>query len=485
MDDLLSILILEHDADDIELIQYELRKGGIVFNACIAHDQGSYEHALKDFSPQIILSDYSLPSFDGIHAFRIKQEICPDIPFLFVSGAIGEENSIELIKSGVTDYVLKDKLFTLPLKIDRAMSEWREKQAKREAEQKLIKSEKLLAEAQAIARMGNWEIDMVGHVHTWSDEFFNIFGIDRARHQPSRELFLSYVIEEDREQVGNAMQQSQAIIKDSSFNFRFRRSDGEMRHGRSEWKFDLDDSGRPLRQYGIVQDITESVKAEQEILRKNEELRNLSGHLQNIREDERKHIAREIHDELGQQLTALKMDIGWVMHKQPGADEAVTNKLKDVLKLCDDVINTVRRISSELRPAIIDDLGLIAALEWKCNDFEEKTGMACQFISEIKERKFDNDIGINIYRILQETLTNVSRHAEAKAVFVYLSESPEGLVLEVRDDGKGIPDERVNNGKTLGIIGMKERAKLLGGTLEISGTEGKGTCTKLILPNTK
>jgi signal transduction histidine kinase/CheY-like chemotaxis protein len=228
--------------------------------------------------------------------------------------------------------------------------------------------------------------------------------------------------------------------------------------------------------------ITEQKNTEQDILQKNEQLKNLTSHLQHIREEERTSIAREIHDELGQQLTALKMDIDWVLHKQDDAEEAVVNKLDEMLHMSDGIINTIRRISSDLRPAIIDDLGLIAALEWKCHDFEEKMGVPCQFVSTVKERKFENDFGINAYRILQETLTNVTRHSKAKSVKVSVSENEDELFLEISDDGKGISPENIQNGKTLGIVGMKERAALLGGKLIIEGTKNKGTRTRLILP---
>ncbi len=229
-------------------------------------------------------------------------------------------------------------------------------------------------------------------------------------------------------------------------------------------------------------DITERKKAEQDILQKNEELKNLTSHLQQIREEERATIAREIHDELGQQLTALKMDIDWVLHKQDDKENGVGKKLNDMLAMSDNVINTIRRISSDLRPAIIDDLGLVAALEWKCNDFEEKTGIPCYFVSKLEERKFEDEVCINTFRILQETLTNVTRHAAARSVAVALSENESELWLEIADNGKGISEERMGNGKTLGILGMKERAALLGGQLFIRGIKDKGTRTKLILP---
>lgn len=229
-------------------------------------------------------------------------------------------------------------------------------------------------------------------------------------------------------------------------------------------------------------DISALKKKEKEVSKKNEELKKLTAYLQKVREQERTIIAREIHDELGQQVTALKMDIDWVRHKQENPEEAIVSKLDQMTYMSNELITTIRRISSDLRPAIIDDFGLIAALEWKCKDFEEKTGITCSFESTVKERKFANEFSINVYRILQETLTNVSRHAAAKSVSVSVSEGKTKFVLEIIDDGKGISNTDIANGKTLGILGMKERAIVLGGKLILNGEKGKGTLTTLILP---
>jgi PAS domain S-box-containing protein len=227
--------------------------------------------------------------------------------------------------------------------------------------------------------------------------------------------------------------------------------------------------------------ISERKRIEEEVLDKNIQLKNLLNIAQTIREEERTNVAREIHDELGQQLTALKMDIDWILHKQSNPDTKVIDKLNDMLKMNDGIINTVRRISSDLRPAIIDDIGLIATIEWKCADFEEKSKIKCHFSSTIKERKFSKIFSINVYRILQETLTNVVRHAEASKVEVSLSGNEKEFVLEIKDNGKGISEANTNNSKRLGILGMKERAGLLNGELSIIGNAKTGTYVKLIL----
>ncbi len=343
-------------------------------------------------------------------------------------------------------------------------------------------SELRLKQAQAIAHIGNWELDFKSGIALWSDEARRIYGLPLEENKQSYESWFSFIHPEDRDFVLKKIKEAEASLQDYSFYHRIVRKDGTVKHIYSQSHFELNAEGKPTGLYGVAQDVTEQKMIENEILQKNEQLKNLTSHLQQVREEERTTISREIHDELGQQLTALKMDIDWVKHKQNNPDEAVVSKLQEMLKMSDGIINTIRRISSDLRPAIIDDLGLIAALEWKCNDFEEKMGIPCQFISNVKERKFENHFGINAFRILQESLTNVSRHAAAKSVTVSVSENETELLLEIADDGKGISNERIGNGKTLGIVGMKERAALLGGELIIEGEKNKGTRTKLILP---
>lgn len=259
------------------------------------------------------------------------------------------------------------------------------------------------------------------------------------------------------------------------------RKDGSKFAGELSSSVFIDSFGQK-RTSMIVRDVSDRKRALQKILKQKTELRNLFNHLQSIREEERAHIATEIHDELGQQLTLLKMDIGWIMYKFKSADNEINEKLKEMLVFSDKLIATIRKISTDLRPAIINDLGLVAALEWQCSDFEEKTGITCHFSSSIKERKFENNFSITAYRILQESLTNVIRHAKAELVTILATETETELHMEIIDDGLGFGNEKINTKKSLGILGMKERAAMLGGKLTIEGKENIGTKTKLILP---
>ncbi|MBC7382085.1 MAG: response regulator [Bacteroidia bacterium] len=222
-------------------------------------------------------------------------------------------------------------------------------------------------------------------------------------------------------------------------------------------------------------------KSKEEILRKNEQLRSLSAYLQNIRENERTTIAREIHDELGQQLTGLKMDVAWI-NKRIGHDEPTKMKLNGMLSLIDQTISSVRRISTELRPDILDDLGLIAALEWQNEEYQKRSGIRSIFNNNVEELPFSKNIATGIFRIFQETLTNIARHAHASEIITTFELINKNLVMTIVDDGQGFDQNEVSEKKTLGLIGMKERAFMIGGELYIESAKNKGTTSILVVP---
>lgn len=199
-------------------------------------------------------------------------------------------------------------------------------------------------------------------------------------------------------------------------------------------------------------------------------------------EEERTHIAREIHDELGQQLTGLKMDAAWIGKKITHENDVVVEKVRTMISLIDETIRSVRRIASELRPGILDDLGLIAALEWYCQEFSGRTGIPCKFSSAFDRDDVERSLSINIFRVCQETLTNVARHAHAKQVAATLEEVEQFIILTITDDGVGFDMEGVKSKKSLGLIGMRERALLFQGELQIESKIGIGTTVTLKVP---
>lgn len=225
----------------------------------------------------------------------------------------------------------------------------------------------------------------------------------------------------------------------------------------------------------LVQDITEKLRTQRIILESSEQLRSLSARLQEIREEERMYMAHEIHDELGQRLTVLKMDISWLKKYLKDADTATKQKLDDTINLLDGTIKIVRKIATDLRPGILDDLGLIPALEWQSKDFENRSGIKVSFKANITELALKNELATGLFRIYQEALTNVGRHAEATQIDSTLEKKGEKIILSITDDGIGFDTATLGTKKTLGITGMKERTKIFGGEYFIESSPGKGT----------
>jgi len=350
----IRILLLEDNLADAELVRYALRDGGLNFTMSQVDSKAQYLKEVDENPPDIVLLDYALPDFDGFTALTIAQEKYPDIPFIFVTGTLGEEVVIEMLKSGATDYVLKTRLSRLVPAVQRALREASERAERRRTEERLRKS--------------------------------------------------------------------------------------------------------------------------------HEQLRALSMYLQHIREDERIRISRQVHDELGQALTGLKMDLYWLANRVPKQLRAVREKTKTMSAHIDTTIQTVRRISTELRPGILDDLGLVAAIEWQAAEFQKRTGVKCEVTSELNEPILDEELNTAFFRIFQESLTNVVRHANALRVDVRLWEHQGNLFMEIKDNGRGISEAEVSNTKSLGLLGMRERAALLRGELTVSGVSGEGTTVRVRIP---
>ena len=264
-------------------------------------------------------------------------------------------------------------------------------------------------------------------------------------------------------------------------DFRMRRKDGTVFPTEHTVTPLEDDQGNRIGWVSVVREITERKRAQEKLMGSQEELRNLAAHLQSLREAERTNIAREIHDELGQALTALKMDISWLKGKLP-KDQALLEKTKSMSNLMDMTIKTVKRISTELRPGLLDDLGLVAAIEWQAEEFENRTGIRCKLRVVPEDPIVDPDRSTAIFRILQETLTNVSRHAQATRVTVSLKEKDAAVELKVRDNGKGITEEQISDPQSFGLMGIRERVHSCSGVVKIRGVPGKGTTVTVSIP---
>jgi len=238
---------------------------------------------------------------------------------------------------------------------------------------------------------------------------------------------------------------------------------------------------------GFVRDITDRKRAEKQLRDSREQLRALAAYLQSVREEERTHIARDVHDELGQTLTALKMDLAWLDKRMAEVSDGddlqrFEEKLKELPGRVDVIIAAVRKIATELRPPVLDDLGLEAAVEWQVQEFEKRTGIKCRYTCSLKHVDLGPDRATAVFRIFQETLTNIVRHADATQVDVHLRQEGDKLVLEVQDNGRGMTGRELSGTRSLGLLGMRERATMLDGEVNIIGRQGKGTTVGVRFP---
>ena len=231
---------------------------------------------------------------------------------------------------------------------------------------------------------------------------------------------------------------------------------------------------------GIIRDITQYKLYFEELIKSRQELRNLTSHIESLREKERTDIAREIHDVLGQSLTALKIDLSWIRKKLSPNDLELIDKTAVMDSLINDVIVTVRKLSSNLRPGILDDLGLAAAIEWQSEEFKKRTGFKCDVICEeipvLSEEK-----AVALFRILQESLTNIIKHSNADSVKISLVRKGDNIEMMIKDNGQGFSSETLTNRGSYGIIGMRERVKFFNGTLDITGAED-GVSVHVMIP---
>ena len=302
---------------------------------------------------------------------------------------------------------------------------------------------------------------------------------------PDRESLLAtnvvegYVNPEDHQRWQELVERNE-VVRD--FVHQARRPDGTTYWVKDSARVVRDAEGKVLYYEGSLEDITERVRAEEELRQSREQLRRLADYLQTARERERARIAREIHDEFAQALTALKMDLSWLVKRLPDELPALREKADSMSELIDRTVETTRRVITELRPGLLDSLGLTAAIEWQAEEFAQRTGIECQLHGVGRDIVLHPDLATAIFRIFQEALTNVTRHAEATRVVVWLEASPDEVMLVVRDDGKGIAEGQVSDSGSLGLAGMRERAASWGGTVTFEGVPGQGTTVTVRMP---
>lgn len=444
----------------------------------------SYDGTIHQFNNSAcILSGYSREEFSK---FKISDILVGDL--------IMYKNLHDEIMKGKTVLVnrqykqkngqVRDIEFAVRLLADgKAITFGRDVTERRKAEEKLQQS---FNRFEMITRATNdalWEWDMESGL-LWANEIHQqLYGLTVGDAVPSEQQWLERIHPDDRKQMAD--RQAEALSSGNNAfisEYRFRVEGVGYRNIFDRCFIERDREGNAVRMMGSMLDITERKKKEEEILEANKQLRLLSGYMEKIREEERTHMAREIHDELGQQLTIMKMDIEWLADNAGKLNETTRKRSKELIEMMDKTITTVRQLAHELRPSMLDDMGLGAALEWHLSEFEKRSGVKTRLLKPEKEPDLPDAIKTGLFRIVQESLTNVGRYARAKNVTVLMQPEEKELVLTIKDDGIGFDKEKVAAKKTLGILGMQERTSIMEGTYEINSTPGKGTVVTVRVP---
>lgn len=359
---------------------------------------------------------------------------------------------------------------------------------RKQAIQKLEDHKVLLSKAQKIASVGSWEWYLGTSKVKWSDEMARIYGYKPDEFDNDYQTFVKCIHPEDRSALENRIKKTLEEKGSFVIEHRIIRPDNEERILECRGEVVANADGEISRMIGTGQDITRQKNTEQQLREYSEQLRNLSEKIERAREDERIRIARQVHDELGQMLTVLKMDVSMMRgeiqkHVSDDILDFFNAQAAKVLDRINVIIKSVQRITTELRPEVLDDLGLKEAIDWQAGEFEKTFDIKTDYTSFVDDTDFlDDEKSTTLFRIFQETLTNVARHAGASQVDIELKKENDNLYLIISDDGVGITEDQKTASSSLGIIGMRERTQYLGGDMKIEGERGKGTTVTLQLP---
>jgi PAS domain S-box-containing protein len=640
----INILYIEDVPADAELALIEISMNGITCSHKIVDSKQEYLDALVNSVPDLIISDYTLPQFDGMQALLMRNEISPQTPFIIVTGSISEEIAVECMKAGADDYILKRNLSRLAPAIRSAFdkrerilltlqteselnstaatlniekqSSLRRTVTSSRAEPDAVDEYQLIEEKLTIldmamesAGIGSWVFDLRGNKRYFDRKANDLFGFKSGSYKKTEAEFFRVIHPDDVGSFRANLSQSIEKLTDFEMEFRVVSPQGSISFLTARAKTVIDESGKPIRLIGLVWDITDhkllqitlqenikktnsivnnlngavyrcrfneernmeyvsegimeltgyptwdflmnrtrsftslitpddrdrvnktiaeaigemvpftveykiqavgneikwiwergrgiysggkpvalegfitditnKKKVEEELKDALEQQQQLTNYIEKVRENERVAISRELHDDLGQSLTAVKIDLGTIMQKT--ADKEVLNRIKKVSALVSDTIKTVQRITAQLRPQIIDDLGLESAVEWYTSEFQERSGIKISLDLEYG-LSINHDASLIIFRVMQEALTNIARHSNADEVGIRLFKNDNDLRFSISDNGIGITEDQVRSNNSFGIISMKERAASLGGKFEISGSKNQGTVINLIFP---
>lgn len=476
----LRVLIVEDSEDDYRLIVAVLAGTGFDVFAKQVQDAPGMSAALNE-PWDIVISDHRMPSFSSTAALTLLKDSGVEIPFIIASAMIGEDVAVEALHAGASDYVMKDNLRRLPTAVNRALRSSEAQRARQQAELTLQESE---ARFRAITSNLPGMVFQFHYTPQDSEVRFSYVseGAQELLDVPPRallanpRLFLDCLRPEDRIELEARLLECAGRLKVLHWEGRVRTrerwvsisaSPRELAPGLAWWE-------------GIAFDITRGKQAEMELRESREQLRRLSLHVERAKEAERSRIAREIHDDIGGTLSAVMLDLAW-MRGKTGPEGILADKLKVIQQHVDSVMQASIRIARDLRPSLLD-YGIVPAIEWQLGDFRKRLGIRCTLDSPSEDVALEPEVATIVFRIFQESLTNISKHAGARNVNVVLRVSEDEVRLTVGDDGVGLTPEALAKPNSFGVRGMRQRVEELAGKLSINSESGSGTTLHLWLP---
>jgi len=481
----IRVLFVEASQDDLQQTLARLSENGFLVEYQRVDDAEAMKIALLEEQWDIVLCSYNPPAFGGLEALTLMQSLGIDLPFLFLSHNLREENIIRAIQAGAGDYIFQGNLNRLVPAIEHYL---REAEIRREHRQMLLDLKENQARMQAlISNLPGLAYQLLqsssGEISFpyVSEGCHELLGIHPDQLQNNPALFIEMIHSDDLSSYQNAFQKSAENLSFMYWEGRIK----SLPEGPTKW-VNLRSSPRKMPQglqwEGMMFNITERKLAEIEAMRSQEQLRELSAHIQDVREQERLALAREVHDDMGSMLTAINMDIAWLGSRLGTSDPALVEKIRGVENLVNRCAAAAGNISRNLRPSALDNFGIVAAIEIEAHEFEQRTGIPCLLDTVDEDVAVPPNIAITLFRIFQEALNNIMKHAQAKKVRVLIHNRLNSVDLTVSDNGCGLKDQDRLKPRSFGLRGIQERVARFGGEVRINSKPEQGTTIAVSIP---
>jgi two-component system sensor histidine kinase UhpB len=426
----------------------------------------------------VVLLDLGLPDAQGLDTVKTFIRQSPDVPVLVLTGLDDASVGLLAIQEGAQDYLLKRDIHASELSraIRYAIERHRIATALRASEERF----QLAVDG---ATSGLWDWNLQTGAMYLSSCFKEIMGYDDNEMPNEAHVLRDAIHPDDADRVFASLKAHLEHKGAYDVEYRVRTRSPEFRWVQSRGQAMWDDSDRPYRMVGWIMDISARKRADDALRESREELRRLSANIQNVREEEKNRIARELHDDLGQQLATLKVEAAKIEdHLMAAEAPGPVANLRKVYSLIDQIIGSVRRIAAGLRPTMLDDLGLTPAVEWLIDEFSASHDVQVVRRIDVDNIDFNHEAGTAVFRIVQEALTNVARHSGATSVALEIVREETNCIVRVVDNGSGCPGDARPNANAFGLLGMRERAARLGGAIQIQTAPNQGFALTVALP---